>query len=64
MNILETQHELSTTQHALKAYQAVGMGFDELVREYTQLRDEVDNKKWAVRELRESTAGSRSQIED
>lgn len=52
MATLETQHDLSTTGHALKAYEAVGSGFDDLVKDYTQIRDELDNKKWAIRELK------------
>ena len=49
---LEVQHETSTTGHALRAYEAVGSGFDDLVRDFTKLREELENKKWAIRELK------------
>lgn len=49
-----TQKEWTKVSEALKTYQSVGMGFDDLVQEFTQLRDEIENKKWALRELRVS----------
>ena len=36
----------------LKAYEAVGMGFDKLVEEYTVLLSELENKQWAVSEMK------------
>ena len=48
------QKEITKVSEALKTYQSVGMGFDDLVQEFTQLRDEIENKKWALRELRVS----------
>ncbi|XP_071085100.1 HAUS augmin-like complex subunit 4 [Haliotis cracherodii] len=40
---------------ALRAYEAVGMGFDGLVEEYTRLRGELENKQWALAELQQTT---------
>ena len=37
---------------ALKAYKSVGMGFDDLVQLYGDIIAEIDNKKWALTELR------------
>ena len=51
MAVVETQHELSTVQHALAAYESVGVGFDSLVDEYTKLSGDIENKKWALQEL-------------
>lgn len=53
-NIKDTEQVIQQVSQALVAYESVGMGFDSLVEEYTQLRDEVENKKWAVRELKHS----------
>ncbi|KAI0231662.1 hypothetical protein LSAT2_017971 [Lamellibrachia satsuma] len=52
-----TQEEWTKASEALKTYQCVGMGFDSLVQEFTQLRDEIENKKWALRELKVSLNG-------
>ena len=53
-----TQKQITKVSEALKTYQSVGMGFDDLVQEFTQLRDEIENKKWALRELRVSQNGT------
>lgn len=50
----EETKELQRASHALQVYQSVGMGFDQLVKEYTFLLREIDNKKWALSELRQS----------
>ena len=39
---------------SLKAYKSIGMGFDELVQLYGDIIAEIDNKKWALTELRHS----------
>ncbi len=36
---------------ALRAYESVDSGFDDLVKEFTALQAEVENKRWALREL-------------
>ena len=60
MAIVETQHELSTVQHALKAYEVVGVSFANLVEEFTDLTSEIENKKWAIQELVTSQEGSKA----
>lgn len=46
-----TQVKLSQVEESLKAYTAVGEELDSIVREYTFLKDEIENKKWALAEL-------------
>jgi hypothetical protein len=55
--VIDTDTELHTAQEALKAYEAVGMDFEMIVEEFTQLKLEVDNKKWALREIRQHDNG-------
>ncbi len=52
MKINDTKKDLGAVTQALKAYEGIGLGFDNLVREYTVIREEIDNKKWALRELK------------
>lgn len=47
----EGYNERTNLTQALHAYEAVGMGFDSLVQEYHQLREELENKQWAMSEL-------------
>ena len=49
-----TERELEQTLQTLKTYQAVGTTFDKIVQEYALLQEEVDNKRWAVREFKQS----------
>ena len=49
--IHDTSQELGQVTEALRAYEAIGLGFDPLVQEYTYLRDEINNKRWTLREL-------------
>ena len=51
-NTEKTKRDLAAASQALKAYESVGMGFDALVLEYTYLKEEIENKKWALRELK------------
>ncbi|EDO45924.1 predicted protein [Nematostella vectensis] len=53
----EEERELQRAREALQAYESVGMGFEALVREYSALMIEIDNKKWALSELRQSQDG-------
>ena len=46
--------ELYRLTQALKGYEGAGMGFDALVREYTYLQEQIENKSWAMNELKES----------
>lgn len=50
----ESSAELLRLTQTLLAYESVGMGFDSLVQQYTTLMAEIDNKKWALSELRQS----------
>ncbi|XP_041375910.1 HAUS augmin-like complex subunit 4 [Gigantopelta aegis] len=47
-----TEKDYSNKCQTLKAFEAVGMGFDRLVEEYTVLRGELENKRWALSELK------------
>lgn len=50
----ESSAELLRLTQTLLAYESVGMGFDSLVQQYTTLMAEIDNKKWALSELRQT----------
>ena len=50
----ESSAELHRLTQTLLAYESVGMGFDSLVQQYTTLMAEIDNKKWALSELRQN----------
>ena len=58
VTIDKTQTELSQVEHSLKAYTAVGDSFDNIVREYTYLKDDIESKKWALREFKHSLNSS------
>jgi len=49
-----TTSDVDKVNLSLKAYDGTGLGFETLVREYTHLRDEIENKKWAMNELKQS----------
>ena len=48
----DTKKELHRVMQSLKAYTSIGMGFEELVQLYGDIIAEIDNKKWALTELR------------
>ncbi|OWF49879.1 HAUS augmin-like complex subunit 4 [Mizuhopecten yessoensis] len=50
-NFRETDKEFHHVCQALRSYESVGMGFDELVEEFRKLKEEKDNKQWALTEL-------------
>lgn len=50
----ERETDLARHAQALKSYETLGMGFNEIVAEYQELRAAIDNKKWALRELKQS----------
>ncbi|XP_071785681.1 HAUS augmin-like complex subunit 4 isoform X2 [Asterias amurensis] len=52
--IQEKDKDVTRLSQALQSYQSIGMGFDELVKEYEQLQAAIDNKKWALTELKQS----------
>lgn len=60
----ETKKELHQVMQALHGYKSVGMGFENLVRHYGDLLAEVDNKKWALTELRHSETQDVSDMND
>ncbi|XP_067389205.1 uncharacterized protein C14orf93 homolog isoform X2 [Emydura macquarii macquarii] len=47
----QQEQELATAQKILAAYETLGPEFEGLVREYGQLRGQLENKRWALREL-------------
>ncbi|KAH3774522.1 HAUS augmin-like complex subunit 4 isoform X1 [Dreissena polymorpha] len=50
----EAEKEKLHREQALKAYQAVGGGFEKIVAEYGQLMSELENKQWALAEFDKS----------
>ncbi|XP_022108746.1 HAUS augmin-like complex subunit 4 isoform X2 [Acanthaster planci] len=52
--IQERDKDVTRLSQALQAYQSIGMGFDQLVQEYEQLQAAIDNKTWALTELKQS----------
>ena len=57
-SIDKTQNDLSQVEHSLKVYTSVGDNFDNIVREYTYLKDEIESKRWALREFKHSLNSS------
>lgn len=47
----EKRKEYTHATEALKSYESVGMGFDDLVEQYKILKEEIENKQWALNEL-------------
>ncbi|KAG9486963.1 hypothetical protein GDO78_007038 [Eleutherodactylus coqui] len=43
--------ELSASRQILASYEFLGTQFEELVKEYTQLRDKIKDNRWAIEEL-------------
>ncbi|XP_041454233.1 HAUS augmin-like complex subunit 4 isoform X1 [Lytechinus variegatus] len=52
--VQERKTDLMRHSQALKNYEAIGTGFEEIVNEYQELTAAIDNKKWALRELKQS----------
>ena len=48
----DSKKELIKLERTLKVYESIGSGFDSLVKEYAQLTAEIDNRKWALSELK------------
>ena len=51
-SIANTERELSQSTTALRSYETVGTGFDAVVQEFTRLRSDIENKRWALHELK------------
>ncbi|CAJ0966801.1 unnamed protein product [Ranitomeya imitator] len=43
--------ELSTSRQILASYEFLGTQFEEMVQEYTRLRDKIKDNRWAIQEL-------------
>ena len=52
--VKSTQQQIHHVAQALKSYDAIGLDFDTIVKEYTCLRDDVESKRWSLRELKHS----------
>ncbi|XP_030831088.1 HAUS augmin-like complex subunit 4 isoform X3 [Strongylocentrotus purpuratus] len=52
--VQEREKDLMRHDQALKNYKAIGSDFEEIVREYQELTAAIDNKKWALRELKQA----------
>lgn len=48
----ESKTELTKLRYTLQIYESVGPGFESLVKQYVQLTAEIDNKRWALSELK------------
>ena len=48
----DTETELLRSSAAVKAYESVGVEFEQVVNEFTHLVAEVANRRWAVHELK------------
>lgn len=46
--------ELSASRQILASYEFLGTKFEELVKEYTRLRDKIKDNRWAIQELSKS----------
>jgi len=51
-SIADTEQELCRCSTTLRAYESVGSDFDAVVQEFTQLRSDIENKRWALHELK------------
>jgi len=51
-SIADTERELSQCSTSLRAYELVGSNFNGVVQEFTELRSVIENKRWALHELK------------
>ncbi|XP_033755196.1 HAUS augmin-like complex subunit 4 [Pecten maximus] len=61
-NFRDSDKEFHHISQALRSYESVGMGFDELVEEFRKLKEEKDNKQWALAELHHGSDKSGSVV--
>ena len=54
----DSKTELARIKELLNVYESVGPGFEALVKQYTQLTAQIDNKKWALSELKRTQQAS------
>ena len=52
--IEETKSEKRSFSVLLDSYEAMGSEFPEMVDKYSKLKDEIENKKWALNEVKKS----------
>nr|XP_006812145.1 PREDICTED: uncharacterized protein LOC102803208 [Saccoglossus kowalevskii] len=50
----QCEKDLCRLTQAIEAYESLGMGFENLVQQYGELQEEIDNKRWALTELKQS----------
>ncbi|KJE95351.1 hypothetical protein CAOG_05806 [Capsaspora owczarzaki ATCC 30864] len=53
---VESRTERDASNRMLVAYQSIGSKFTELVREYGSVLEEIENRRWALEELRRDQA--------
>jgi len=63
-SINDTENELSRVTAAVRSYESVGIEFDSLVDEFTRVRAEVDNRRWALHELKKHSLDTHIGVED
>ena len=52
--IAKCHKEIDLTKSSLTQYEAVGEQFEEVVEKYAKIKGEVEGKKWALKELKET----------
>lgn len=45
------EQDMEKSQQVLSTYEVLGEEFDRLVKEYTQLKQAAENKRWALQEF-------------
>lgn len=48
------EQDMQKSRQALSTYEVLGEDFDRLVKEYTRLKQAVENKRWALQEFSRS----------
>ncbi|RDD46921.1 HAUS augmin-like complex subunit 4 [Trichoplax sp. H2] len=51
----EVENELTTISESLRSYEAIGMGFDKIVLQYAEIAKSIDEKRWALSQINESS---------
>lgn len=63
-SLADTEKELNRLTAAVRAYESVGNEFDSVVDEFTRLRAEVENRRWALHELKKHSLEQHIGTED
>ena len=53
-SVASVSKEIERTKLSLRQYEAVGEDFEQVVKEYADVKTEIRGKEWAIKELRES----------